>query len=97
VLYEGSKVRWFTDGDFTFKGSQFFDIYQTPYMREGAYWLFNADFGVETADHKWRATVWGRNLADREYRVGAFTGGVAGDISMFGAPRTAGLSFSYHY
>ncbi|HEY0342284.1 MAG TPA: TonB-dependent receptor, partial [Steroidobacteraceae bacterium] len=97
VLFEGAKYRWFTDGDFTFKGSEFFDIYETPFMQEGAYWLFNGAFGMESSDGKWRATVWGRNLADRNYRVGAFSGGVAGDISMFGAPRTAGLSFSYHY
>ena len=83
--------------NFSFRGNQYFDIYETPFLLEHAYWLLNGDVGMETTDGKWRATVWGRNLADREYRVGGFSGGTAGNVEQWGAPRTYGVSFSYHY
>lgn len=97
TVFESAAARYFIQGDFSFKGTQYFDIYESPFLRESAYWLWNGDVGVESADSKWRATVWGRNLADREYRSGGFSGGVAGPVSMFGQPRTYGVSFSYHY
>ena len=41
--------------------------------------------------------LYGRNLADRSYRVGGFANGTAGNVELYGPPRTYGISFSYHY
>jgi iron complex outermembrane receptor protein len=97
TVVQDTHARWFVEPNVSFKGAQYFDIYETPFLLEHAYWLWNGDVGVETTDGKWRATLWGRNLADREYRVGGFSGGTAGNVEQWGAPRTYGVSFSYHY
>lgn len=97
VFLENTSATWFVQGDFQYQGEVFFDIYETPFLRESSYTLYNAAIGVESAGKRWRATVWGRNLADTEYRVGGFTGGVAGPVQAFGAPRTYGVSFSYRF
>lgn len=97
TVIEDTHARWFVEPNFSFRGNQYFDIYETPFLLEHAYWLWNGDVGMETTDGKWRATLWGRNLADREYRVGGFSGGTAGNVEQWGAPRTYGVSFSYRY
>ena len=88
---------WFIQGDFNYQDDVFFDIYETPFLREGSYLLFNASAGISSSDDRWRATVWGRNLGDTDYRIGGFTGGVAGPVQVFGTPRTYGVSLSYQF
>lgn len=97
TLVETAAANWFVQGDFKYQSSTYFDIYETPFLEEQPYWLWNGSVGVESADEKWRASLWGRNLADEQYRAGGFTGGVAGPISLYGAPRTYGVSFSYNF
>lgn len=88
---------WFIQGDFNYQDDVFFDIYETPFLQEGSYWLFNASAGISSPDDRWRATLWGRNLADTDYRIGGFTGGVAGPVQVFGTPRTYGVTLSYQF
>lgn len=94
---DSGSTYWFVQADFSYQDDVFFDIYETPFLNEDAYWLSNASFGVSASDGKWQAMAWGRNLADEEYRVGGFTGGVAGPVSAFGAPLTYGVTVSYNF
>ncbi|MGD8356918.1 MAG: TonB-dependent receptor, partial [Lysobacterales bacterium] len=94
-FFNTDNAYWFVQGSFNFQDKVYFDIYETPFLLEDSYWLFNASVGVAARDERWRATLWGRNLADTDYRIGGFTGGVAGPVQIFGAPRTYGVSFSY--
>ncbi|MEJ8567695.1 TonB-dependent receptor [Elongatibacter sediminis] len=95
VVHDAGSHYWFVRGDFNFQDDVFFDIYETPFLLEDSYWLFNAAVGVTSTDGRWRAEMWGRNLGDTDYRIGGFTGGVAGPVQIFGEPRTYGVSFSY--
>jgi len=88
---------WFVQGDFSYQDDVYFDIYETPFLREDGYWLVNASFGISAADYRWQAKAWGRNLSDSEYRVGGFTGGVAGPVNFYGPPLTWGVSVSYNF
>jgi iron complex outermembrane receptor protein len=97
VIRNAASHRWFVRGDFSFKDDFYFDIYETPFLLEGSYWLFNAAIGVASADDAWRAELWGRNLDDTDYRVAGFTGGVAGPVQLFGEPRTYGIRVSYRF
>ena len=94
---DNGSTAWFVQADFNFQDDVFFDIYETPFLQEDSYWLFNASFGINASDGRWRASVWGRNLGDTEYRIGGFTGGVAGPVHMFGQPRTYGVSLAYNF
>ncbi len=97
VVRDAGTHHWFVRGDFSFKDDFYFDIYETPFLLEDSYWLFNAAIGVASADGAWRAEVWGRNLGDADYRAGGFTGGVAGPVQLYGEPRTYGVRFSYRF
>ena len=92
-----ARAEWFVQTDFSYQDDVYFDIYETPFLREDGYWLWNASVGVASDDERWRASVWGRNLSDTEYRAGGFTGGVAGPVEFYGAPRTYGVSVSYAF
>lgn len=94
---QNGQTFWFVQADFSYQDSVFFDIYETPFLEEDPYWLVNASFGIAAADYKWQAMAWGRNLTDTEYRVGGFTGGVAGPVNFYGAPLTWGVSVSYNF
>ncbi|QIB67019.1 TonB-dependent receptor [Kineobactrum salinum] len=87
----------YLQGNFNWQDEQYFDIYETPFLLENAYGVVNASLGVDAVDGTWKATVWGRNLADENYRAGGFTGGVAGDVQIYGQPRTYGVSFNYRF
>jgi iron complex outermembrane receptor protein len=88
---------WFIQADFNYQDDVFFDIYETPFLHEDGYWVWNASAGIISSDNRWRATIWGRNLSNTDFRIGGFTGGVAGPVHVFGAPRTYGVSFSYNF
>jgi iron complex outermembrane receptor protein len=96
-LVESSNAHWFVQGDFHFQTREDFDIYETPFLQEPAYWVWNGGLGVEALDGKWKTMLYGRNLADRSYRVGGFANGTAGNVEIFGPPRMYGISFSYHF
>jgi iron complex outermembrane recepter protein len=61
------------------------------------YMIFNARIGVSTMDGKWRASFWGRNLADEYYYPSAFTGGNGPFVRSVGMPRTYGISIDYRF
>jgi iron complex outermembrane receptor protein len=94
---DNGSTAWFVQADFNYQDDVFFDIYETPFLREESYWLFNASLGINASDGRWRASVWGRNLGNTDYRIGGFTGGVAGPVHMFGEPRTYGVSLAYNF
>ena len=97
AFMESDKSYWFIQGDFNYQDDVFFDIYETPFLQEGSYFIWNASLGISAPDNRWRATLWGRNLSDTDYRIGGFTGGVAGPVQVYGAPRTYGVRFSYNF
>ena len=94
---DNGSTAWFVQADFNYLDDAFFDIYETAFLHEGSYWLFNASLGVNASDGKWRATVWGRNLDNTDYRIGGFTGGVAGPVHLFGEPRSFGVSLAFNF
>lgn len=63
---------------------------------EPGYGLLNGRIGVASADGRWTATIWGKNMSDELYRVSIIP--FAGDeVSVFGAPQTYGVRFSARY
>jgi iron complex outermembrane receptor protein len=62
-----------------------------------SYTLFNARAGIGSADGKWRAYVWGKNVTDEDYYPSAYTGGNGPYIRVQGMPRTYGVTLSYAF
>lgn len=78
--------------DFSYQDDVTFDIVrQPPEAREDAYWLYNARVGIGAASGDWMAYLWGKNLADEEYRTQVLFSSV-GFGETWGMPRTYGVS-----
>jgi iron complex outermembrane receptor protein len=84
------------DGKVTSK--QYFDVFQNKAQSQKAYGLLNGSLGFETADHRWGASVWAKNLLDQfyySYRVSLDT--TASNYEHPGAPRTFGATLDYAF
>ena len=85
--------------DGSWRSSQNFNLVPTPVLEEPAYAVLNARFGFASADDKWSAAVFVRNLADEEYRFYSFDTsndwGALEDIP--GLRRWYGASVSYRW
>jgi iron complex outermembrane receptor protein len=67
-------------------------------IKQDDYGLVNASLALVTDDQAWRIALWGKNLADEEYRTTGYNIPVLGiHTGFYGAPRTYGLSVSYNW
>jgi iron complex outermembrane receptor protein len=80
--------------DLAYSSSQYFEVINVPRLQQGSYTLLNAHLDWESADGKWTAAVWGKNLADKFYHTSRvdLLAGFGFDYSHIGAPRTFGIS-----
>ncbi|WP_116366001.1 TonB-dependent receptor [Parahaliea mediterranea] len=67
----------------------------TPQRATEDYTVFNARVGIGSADGRWRALLWTRNLTDEDYYPAAYTGGNGPYVRSYGMPRTYGVTLSY--
>lgn len=67
-------------------------------IKQEGYGLVNASVTFATDDGAWRASLWGKNLGDEEYRTTGYNIPVLGiHTGFYGAPRTYGLTASYNF
>lgn len=67
----------------------------SSYGRQEGYGLTHAGVGLKTADGRWAAQLWARNLLDQDY-VAAYGAASANTpyIAILGEPRTVGLTLT---
>lgn len=82
-------------GDFSYQDSTTGGV--QPQNATASYTIYNARISIGSADYKWRAQLWGRNLADEYYYPAAYTGGNGPYIRAAGMPITYGISVSYNF
>jgi len=83
----------------TFKGHQFFDISNDPYIQQGGYWLENVRAAYQFQRDQLEVALYVRNLSNKTYYVDKFNliapfGLIQG---MLGTPRFIGGEVNYHY
>ena len=83
--------------DGTYNGQQFFDAYNSPSLKEGAYAMGNVRASWMSADDHWTVTAFVENVTDAEYRNYAFdlTGLLGVNQEVWSKPRWAGLTVGY--
>ena len=79
--------------DYSYTDDQRADIISTATVQP-SYDLWDASVNWTSADSRWEVSAWVKNLADEEYVHHTYIIG-PGDISVFGDPRTWGLTFRY--
>lgn len=86
-------------GDVSYSSSQYFEVVNVPRLQQGAYALLSAHIDFESADGRWNASLWGKNLGNEFYfssRVDLLEG-FGFDYNHIGAPRTYGVTVGYKF
>ena len=86
----------FVRGEFNYQSLVYFDPTNVPLDSQPAFTIVNASIGYSPAHSHWTVSLWGRNLADTQYLVGAQTGGTILGGAV-GDPRTFGVRIQYTY
>jgi outer membrane receptor protein involved in Fe transport len=90
------RLKAFLGGNVSYQSSSYSQFGELPLFNTRAYALLDLRAGVETEDGKWRAALWGRNVADTYYWSAA-TYVQDAVVRYMGMPATYGLSISYRY
>lgn len=91
----GASVTARTEADAVFNGTTAPAVNQPPLILNG-YALLDLRAGIEDADGRWRAQIWGRNVTNAYYLLNKFR--PADTVaSLAGMPATYGVSLSYRY
>ena len=85
--------------DTSFTDTQYFDVFNVDRIENDSYWLTNAQVTFEQADSAWAVSIWGKNLADEEYRTSiidlqTFFGY---DYTHVGVRRTYGADVTFRF
>jgi iron complex outermembrane receptor protein len=85
--------------DYAFRSKVHFGIENNNTTAQGNFALANARIGWQSADGRKEIVLWGKNLADREYKSYAldFTDTIGHTIGYWGAPRTFGIETTFRY
>jgi iron complex outermembrane receptor protein len=80
--------------NFHYQDDVFFETSNDPLLAQDAYWILGARISYRLSDKPWELALWGENLLDEEYLVGAVGLGVFGfNLQSWGEPRTWGIEF----
>ncbi|MBC7505818.1 MAG: TonB-dependent receptor [Sandarakinorhabdus sp.] len=94
ALYDfavGSGMRGFARGEVQYRSSVFFAFNQDSLSAQPGYALLNASFGIRTADDRWSLTVYGKNLADKDYALTIARSALTpGSLQLLGQQRSYG-------
>ena len=80
-------------GDVMYRSTSYFEA--DNIRVQGPLTLLNASVKWTPPGERWDVIVWGRNLTDEVYKAG-HVGNVLADTVLYGAPRTIGVTLSFH-
>ncbi|MFT6051215.1 MAG: iron complex outermembrane receptor protein [Halioglobus sp.] len=64
-------MSWYVRGEYAFKDDRFFFPDLDPDVTDGSYFLFNASVGLSGEADNWDIILWGKNLTNEDYLIGA--------------------------
>jgi len=84
--------------DSRYVGKQFFDLQNNPIATEPGFAVANASVTLSNPNKRWSASVWVKNLFDRDYRTYAIpVTGLGFTQQMYGQPRWFGGTVTYRW
>lgn len=95
----------FEQGDVSFqvglsyRSKTYLTVSSSEVLAQDGYSLLDASLRYETADGRWQASLFGKNLTDKEYREHAFDLSASPGVQLgyYGAPRTVGINIRYNF
>ena len=94
TLYDGSAGKFSASGDLAYTSSQFFDVVNTPRLRQDGYALLSGHIDWSSANERINVSIWGKNLTNKFYftsRVDLLAG-FGFDYNHVSAPRIYGIT-----
>ena len=84
--------------DFNHVSDVFKNTSNDDYLKAPSYWLLNARISLSSADDRWEASLWGKNLGDKFYYLERFDNfGPSWIYETPGVPRRYGLTLLYRW
>ncbi|WP_407352816.1 TonB-dependent receptor [Luteimonas sp. R10] len=92
----GNGARLYLRPSWNWRSQVYFEDDNTPGIEQGGYALYNLRAGVQFGDGRWDVSVYGSNLADKDYLIDAGnTGRLFGTPTFIqGSPRMYGVTLS---
>jgi iron complex outermembrane receptor protein len=78
-------------GDWSYRDRTYFNIFNDRAFSQGDYALFNGSITLAKNTGDWAVSLWGENLADKDYVTFAIPGFAGSVLRHPGAPRTYGV------
>lgn len=78
-------------GDWSYRDRTYFNIFNDRAFSQGDYALFNGSITLANNTGDWAVSLWGENLADKDYVTFAIPGFAGSVLKHPGAPRTYGV------
>lgn len=94
TLFDGSAGKFNASADIAYTSSQFFDVINTPRLKQSGYALLSGHLDWTSADGRFNASVWGKNLTNKFYLTSRvdLLAGFGFDYNHLAAPRTYGVT-----
>jgi len=85
--------------DFSFQDQVYFTSDNTEPLSQDAYWLWNAQVGVESDSGRWHAALFAKNIGGKEYYSHGFdlVDTIGTNQLMLGAPSQIGIELGINY
>lgn len=94
TLFDGGMGKLSLHPDVAYQASQYFEVINVPRLKQDSYALLGGHIDWESADGRWSASIWGKNLGNEHYftsRVDLLAG-FGFDYNHIGNPRTYGIT-----
>lgn len=94
TVFDGEMGKFSLHPDIAYQSSQFFEVLNVPRLRQSSYALVGGHIDWGSADGRFNASIWGKNLTDKFYftsRVDLLAG-FGFDYNHIGNPRMYGVT-----
>lgn len=94
TLFDNGMGKLSLHPELAYQADQYFEVLNVPRLNQAGYALLSGHIDWESADGRWNASIWGKNLTNKQYftsRVDLLAG-FGFDYNHIGNPRTYGVS-----
>ncbi len=99
TVMDGDSGKLSLHADLSYSASQYFEVLNVSRLKQKSYALLSAHLDWESANGRFNASIWGKNLANKFYftsRVDLLAG-FGFDYNHVGTPRTYGITLGVKY
>lgn len=99
TIMDSARGKLSVHSDLNYSSSQFFEVLNIPRLQQKSYALLSGHIDWESADGRWTASIWGKNLANKFYFTSRIDlqAGFGFDYNHVGTPRTYGVTVGVHF